>query len=83
MGHHPQAIAVDPIRNVIYVANVHGNSVTTIDGRNNRITGVLAAGENPYAAAVDAKTGQVFTANYGTPALTQVKVTPRAADTKR
>jgi YVTN family beta-propeller protein len=73
-------VAVDPVRNVIYVANVHGNSVTAIDGRNNQVIGAFAAGEGPYAVALDAKTGQVFTANYGTPALIQVKVEHRAAD---
>jgi YVTN family beta-propeller protein len=74
VGHHPQAVAVDPTRNVIYVANVHSNNVTAIDGRNNRIIGAFAAGQAPYAVVVDAETGQVFTAGYGSPALSQVKL---------
>jgi YVTN family beta-propeller protein len=78
VGHHPQAVAVDATPNVIYVANVHGNSVTAIDGRNNRVIGTLAAGEHPYAVAVDAETGKAFTASYGSPALTEVKVAHRA-----
>ena len=45
-----------------------------------RVRAAIAAGEDPYAVAVDAKTGQVFTANYGIPALIQVKMARRAAD---
>jgi YVTN family beta-propeller protein len=67
-------VAVNPIGNAIYVANVHSNNVTAIDGRNNRVIGAFAAGQSPYAVAVDAETGQVFTAGYGSPALTQVKL---------
>jgi YVTN family beta-propeller protein len=71
-------VAVDPTRNVVYVANVHGNSVTAIDGKNNRVIGTFATGQNPYAVIVDEQTGEVFTANYGSPALTLVKTTDRA-----
>ncbi len=62
---------------------MHGNTITAIDGRNNRVIGAFAAGEAPYAVAVDAETGQVFTASYGSPALTQVKGAHGAADGTR
>ena len=62
VGKHPQSIATDPEHNRIYVANVHGDSVTVIDGATNTVMGTLRAGKNPYALAVDRSTGHIYTA---------------------
>jgi len=70
VGKHAQAVAVDAVRNLVYAANVHGNSITVIDGAKNRILGSYKAGRNPYALAVDPTTGRVYAANYGEPAVT-------------
>jgi YVTN family beta-propeller protein len=65
---------VDSQRNRIYIANVHSNSVTVIDGANNRVIGNYKAGEHPYALAIDKGTGELYAANYGTSASTRVEV---------
>ena len=77
VGKHPQAIAVDPEHNRIYVVNVHGDSVTVIDGATNTVMGTLQAGTNPYALAIDRSTGHIYTANYGQPSVTAIDVAQR------
>jgi YVTN family beta-propeller protein len=74
VGKHPQAIAVDSVHDRVYVANVHSDSVTMIDGAKNTVIGTYDAGRNPYALAVDAETGRVYAANYGEPSFTAVSV---------
>jgi YVTN family beta-propeller protein len=64
-----QAIAVDSKANLIYVANTHGNSVTVIDGSNNKVLATLAAGKNPFAISLSPNTGRVFVANMGEPSF--------------
>jgi YVTN family beta-propeller protein len=65
VGDHPQAIAVDPKANLVYVANTHGNSVSVIDGTSNTVIATLDAPDHPYAVAVNLNTGRVYVANLG------------------
>ena len=46
----PQGIVVDAKANRIYVANVHGDSVSAIDGARNAVIGTLRTGKNPLCA---------------------------------
>jgi YVTN family beta-propeller protein len=69
VGMHPQAVAVDPKRNRVYVANSHSDDVTVIDGARNTVLKTLNAGKNPYALTVDPKSGQLYVESYGEPAL--------------
>jgi YVTN family beta-propeller protein len=69
---HPQGLAIDAKSNLIYVANVHGDNVTVIDGARDVVIGVRNAGRNPYALAIDQKFGNVFAANYAAPWVTPV-----------
>ena len=80
VGKHPQS-SRGRIRehNRIYVANVHGDSVTVIDGATNTVMGTLRAGKNPYALAVDPSTGHIYTANYGEPSVTTIDVAHASA----
>jgi YVTN family beta-propeller protein len=72
VGKHPQAAVIDGVHNRVYIANVHGDSVTVIDGRKNRVIGTYHAGKSPYALAVDPSTGHVYAANYGQPSVTSI-----------
>jgi YVTN family beta-propeller protein len=74
VGRHPQAVAIDSVHNRIYVANVHSNSVTVIDGVKNAVIGTYDAGRNPYALAVDPAAGHIYAANYGEPSVTAIDV---------
>jgi YVTN family beta-propeller protein len=52
VGSGPQAVAINPVTNRIYVANYYSNNVTVIDGATNKTTKV-GAGTQPQAIAVN------------------------------
>jgi YVTN family beta-propeller protein len=47
VGDRPEAIAVDSVNNLIYVANTHSSSVTVIDGANNHVLATRRQGRIP------------------------------------
>ena len=51
-GTSPQAVAVNPVTNKIYVANLSSNNVTVIDGSSNT-TASVTAGSQPYAVGLN------------------------------
>jgi YVTN family beta-propeller protein len=62
----PSAVAVNPVTNKVYVANILGNSVTVIDGTTNGTTTVaLPVGSYPRGVAVNPVTNKVYVANTG------------------
>src|SRR6266481_4029590 len=61
VGISPQAAAVNPVTNKIYVAN-RGGTVTVIDGIANTTT-TVAAGTTPNAVAVNPVTNKIYVAN--------------------
>ena len=72
VGQSPQAVAVDPKTNRVYVANTHSDDVTVIDAARNSVLKTLHAGRNPYALAVDPNSGRLYVASHGEPALAVV-----------
>ena len=70
VGTHPISVAVNPVTNKTYVANICGNdpncanpgTVTVIDGVTNK-TATIAVGVRPYAVAVNSVTNQIYVAN--------------------
>ena len=62
---HPQALAIDALHHLAYVADTHGDSVSIIDLRKARVIATRNAGKQPYAIAVDPSTGTAIVANYG------------------
>lgn len=63
VGTSPDAVAVNPMTNVVYVANRGSNSVMAINGITSAVTATVAVGSNPYAVAVNPVTNMVYTAN--------------------
>jgi YVTN family beta-propeller protein len=64
---NPEALAIDPISDKIYVGNVTGSyqAVTVIDGKTNKILDVIPAGYgSPTSMAVDYNTHRLYLANY-------------------
>jgi YVTN family beta-propeller protein len=65
-GTDPNAVAVNPVTNKIYVANQGSNNVTVIDGATNNTTTVAVGtgpGTGPSAMAVNPTTNQIYVAN--------------------
>jgi YVTN family beta-propeller protein len=58
----PQAVAVNPVTNKVYVANGGGVNVTVIDGATNTTTPVSTGGF-PVAVAVNSATNKIYVAN--------------------
>ncbi len=63
-GSTPQAVAVNPVSNRIYVVNQNSNSVTVIDGASNSIIANVGVGASPYAVAINAVTNKIYIANH-------------------
>ena len=59
----PQAVLVDPQHDLVFVANTLGNSVTVIDGSNNRVLSTMNAGKAPFALAINPVSGKLHVAN--------------------
>ncbi|MEO5577220.1 MAG: PxKF domain-containing protein [Gaiellaceae bacterium] len=60
----PVALAVDERRNLVYVANVTGYTVSVIDGSSNEVVGTVELGFNtqPDGVAVDSARNRVYVA---------------------
>jgi YVTN family beta-propeller protein len=65
VGEKPQGIAIDAKANRIYVANVHGDSVSVIDGARNAVIETLRVGHNPYALVVNDRVARLYTVLQG------------------
>ena len=59
VGTHPQAVAVNPVTDKIYVANRDSNTVTVIDGTTNATT-TVPVGNQPTAIAVNPVTNKAY-----------------------
>src|SRR5215831_14061863 len=62
VGTNPFEIAINPITNKIYVANLSSANVTVIDGATNATT-TVSAGSSPRAVAVNPVTNRIYVAN--------------------
>jgi YVTN family beta-propeller protein len=60
-GTHPNAVAVDPVTNKIYVANFASNDVTVINGVDNSATPV-PVGTGPFTVVVNPVTNRIYVA---------------------
>jgi YVTN family beta-propeller protein len=67
VGNSPVAVVVNPVTNLIYVANSGSNSVSMIDGSSNTVTATVTSPEmlGPVGLAANPETNQVFVANSG------------------
>jgi len=61
-GFSPEATAVNPVTNKVYIANINGGTVTVIDGATNA-TSTVAAGTFPVAIAINPATNKIYVAN--------------------
>src|SRR4029077_4569285 len=71
VGTTPVAVAVNPMTNLIYVANQDSNTVTVIDGVTNNTTTVVV-GTLPDAVAVNTVTNKIYVTNGNSSNLTVI-----------
>jgi YVTN family beta-propeller protein len=68
LGQSPNAIAVDPQNDVIYISNdiaTPDNFVSVVNGATNDVTGTITVGQYPAGVAFDAETGALYVTNSG------------------
>jgi len=76
-------VLVDPVANMVYVANDGSNNVTVIDGNTDTVLFTFPTGGQPFALAKDATSGDVYVANFssGTAgSVTVLEVAPSSAN---
>src|SRR2546422_894162 len=61
-GTSPRSVALNPVTNKIYVANVISNTVTVINGADNTTT-TVSVGNGPQSIAVNPVTNKIYVAN--------------------
>ena len=65
VGSQPESVGVNPTTNLVYVANVLGNSVSVIDGSSNEVVATVAVGTSPAGVGVNPTTNRIYVANRG------------------
>ena len=75
VGISPSSLAVDTVRNIIYVANYSDNTVSIIDGNSNLVTATIDVGEGPLAVAVNSVTNTIYVANQNDQTVTVINGT--------
>lgn len=60
VGKAPIAIAVLPDLNKVYVVNTSSNSISVIDGTQDRVITTIKGGSHPYTVAADKATNKVY-----------------------
>ncbi len=70
------SIVVNPVTNMVYVANKNGNSVTVINGATGStaasVATTIGVGTSPVAQAVNPVTNMIYVANYGSNNVTVI-----------
>jgi YVTN family beta-propeller protein len=65
VGDDPCGIAVDPLRDTVFVSNGPYNSISVINGRTNRVTATISGLSNCLAFTIDPLQGTVYVAGAG------------------
>ena len=63
VGTAPLGVGINPSTDVAYVANAGDNTVSVINGRNEKVIATIPVGTAPHAVATDWVTNRAFVAN--------------------
>jgi YVTN family beta-propeller protein len=63
VNNFPIGVAVNPITNMIYITNAASNTVSVINGENDKIEHTIPVGTLPYDVDVDPATNKIYVAN--------------------
>jgi YVTN family beta-propeller protein len=72
VGSQPNAVAVNPATNKIFVTNGQSGTVTIIDGLTDNVSGPITVGANPIAVAVNPATNKAYVANSNSNSVTVI-----------
>ena len=64
VGSFPIGISINPITNIVYVANNHSDTVSVIDGKTNLVKDEIKVGDGPTGISVNPKTNMIYVTNY-------------------
>ena len=62
VGRYPVSVAVDPVTDIVYVANGGSDSVSVIDGTTNKVTATIALSTEPEGIGVVPSTDMIYVA---------------------
>jgi YVTN family beta-propeller protein len=79
VGRQPNAIAIDPSLNRIYVVNAGSGNMSVIDGGQNRVIATVPTDSRPYAIGIDATLHRVYATNTYSDKITMVDGTTNTA----
>jgi len=65
VGNCPIAVGVNPITNMIYVANSNDNTVSVINGTTNSVQSTIPVGNSPNGVGVNLNTDMIYVTNFG------------------
>lgn len=60
---NPDALAVNPATNMVYIANSYANTVSVLNGSTNAIVAAVSVGNYPTLVAVDSTSDTIYVAN--------------------
>ena len=79
-GTTPNAIAINPTSNKIYVVNTGSGNVSVIDGNTNSVS-TIGAGTNPTALAINSITNRIYVTNSSSNNVTVINGATNATTT--
>jgi YVTN family beta-propeller protein len=62
VGRYPVSVAVDPVTDIVYVANGGSDSISVIDGTTNKVTATIALSTEPEGIGVVPSTDMIYVA---------------------
>jgi YVTN family beta-propeller protein len=71
-GAIPCAVALNPVTALIYVVNHGEDTVTTIDGANQRVVATIHVGKSPQGIVIDSKSNRIYVANVHGDSVTMI-----------
>lgn len=79
VGREPNAIAIDPSTNRIFVVNAGSGNASVIDGEQNRVIATVPTDTRPYAISIDAILHRAYATNTFSDKITAIDGTTNTA----
>ena len=73
VNNHPDGIAINPVTNMIYVANNVDNNVSVINGATNTPIDTITVGKTPTATALNSVTDRTYVANFNNSTVSVIR----------
>jgi len=63
VGYGPEAVAVDPMTNMVYVLNGYDQTVSVMNAADDTVVATVTVGNNPYGLVVNPFTNRIYVVN--------------------